>query len=145
MGELNRQCGECTLCCELMNIKAYDSPMYEPCKHCDVGSGCSIHKTRDEMCRNFQCGWLMGEMHDEDRPDRAGFLIEHLPDVPVILAITAQGRNDLVHRKTAALRKQYVDKGIAVVVARDVLLPVKMTSDEAGQYISSAAKAIGVL
>lgn len=119
--------------------------MYVACQHCDVGSGCSIHEVRDQMCRDFECGWLMGELDEDDRPDKVGFLIELLSGVPVALAITAPGRNDLVHNKTETLRAQYVDKGTAVVVARDVLLPDEMTNDEASEHIVNASKSIGVL
>lgn len=136
-----RKCGECTLCCKLLLVSVYDSPMYEYCKHCTAG-GCGIYETRDNVCREFKCGWLRGELTEEDRPDKSGFIVEHLDGVPVVLVLVDEGQDNKVYQETEKLKTQYVENGIAVVLKRSVLLPDTMTSDEATNYIIEAAESI---
>ena len=39
------------------------------CIHCDDGV-CTIYDTRPIDCQLFFCGWLLGMMEEEDRPDK---------------------------------------------------------------------------
>ncbi len=52
-------------------------PGYVPCQYLAANSqGCSIHQVRPKICRDFQCGWLMGLVADEEcRPDKLGLLV----------------------------------------------------------------------
>jgi hypothetical protein len=54
-----RSCGPCTLCCKLPAINDPDlvKPAGKWCGHCKPGSGCKIHDTRPQSCRDFQCAW----------------------------------------------------------------------------------------
>jgi hypothetical protein len=74
-----RDCGECTLCCQVQNIDKPDvqKPSGLLCRNC-VGGGCAIYETRYEVCRTFHCAWRQLANLDESwRPDRSGILIEY--------------------------------------------------------------------
>lgn len=34
------KCGDCTLCCKLLDISWMNSPVNEYCKECDINIGC---------------------------------------------------------------------------------------------------------
>jgi len=68
-----RECGECSLCCKVVEIEETESPRNEWCKHCDPGkAGCTIHSERPDSCRNCDCLWLQGMFDDEHKPDKTG-------------------------------------------------------------------------
>lgn len=67
-----RVCGECTLCCRFYAVREIAKPEGEWCRHC-TEAGCSVHASRPQSCRNFDCFWLMDEGFPEElRPDRCG-------------------------------------------------------------------------
>ena len=83
-----RECGECSVCCVLLNV---DTPEFQkmpqsPCAHLGPGGrGCTIHATRYPICRAYHCGWRYLKGLSEDwRPNKSGVLIdfqsEGLPD-----------------------------------------------------------------
>ncbi|MEI9928167.1 MAG: hypothetical protein WDN44_11295 [Sphingomonas sp.] len=57
-----RACGGCTLCCKVMGIGALAKPAGQWCRHCAVGSGCTIYPDRPAECRTFSCGYLSWPM-----------------------------------------------------------------------------------
>ena len=73
-----RECGDCTVCCQVLNI---DKPQVQKasgvlCQHCQ-GGGCAIYETRFDVCRNFHCAWRQLPNMDEGwRPDRSGVFAE---------------------------------------------------------------------
>jgi len=78
--DARRSCGECKVCCEgWLSADIYGHPMGggKPC-HFLGATGCSIYGSRPEVCRSFECGWLMaGSRFPEAwRPDQVGFLIQ---------------------------------------------------------------------
>jgi hypothetical protein len=55
-----RSCGECSLCCKVMQVDEFEKPQGVWCRHCAPGrGGCTIHADRPPVCREFFCGWLM--------------------------------------------------------------------------------------
>ena len=48
-------------------------PSYQWCKHCDIGVGCKIYKTRPQGCKDFLCLYLGGLTNL--KPNRCGFFI----------------------------------------------------------------------
>lgn len=50
-----RECGTCTMCCEVLRIEALAKPELTPCTH--QQGGCSIYPVRPSACREFFCGW----------------------------------------------------------------------------------------
>jgi uncharacterized cysteine cluster protein YcgN (CxxCxxCC family) len=67
-----RSCGECSLCCKLLHIQAFDKPVGVWCAHCAPGrGGCTIYETRPAECRNFHCSWLTSPaLGPEWRPNK---------------------------------------------------------------------------
>ena len=71
-----RPCGECSLCCKLYAIEELNKAEHEWCRHFAKGVGCSIHPSRPDPCRNFQCLWTFAAPLDETwRPDRCKFVM----------------------------------------------------------------------
>ena len=79
-----RECGDCNMCCKVYSI---DSGLfeedkthvfkkdYEWCKHCEVGVGCKIYDSRPNQCKDFQCGWSLGLVPEEWKPNKVGFVV----------------------------------------------------------------------
>jgi hypothetical protein len=62
-----RTCGDCSLCCKLLEISAERAPeVAKPagqwCKNC-VQPGCSIYDRRPALCRDFKCMWLLDDRY----------------------------------------------------------------------------------
>jgi hypothetical protein len=75
-----RSCGECTVCCEgwlSADIRGHKMGGGQPCHFLEAG-GCSIYGSRPDLCRSFECGWLMAgsRFPEEWRPDKVGFFIQ---------------------------------------------------------------------
>ena len=70
-----RECGDCNLCCKLTSIDFMEprKPSYQWCKHCDIGVGCKIYKTRPQGCKDFLCLYLGGLTNLI--PNKCGFFI----------------------------------------------------------------------
>jgi hypothetical protein len=67
-----RSCGDCSLCCKLTRIKAFDKPPGVWCAHCAPGrGGCTIYDTRPSECRDFYCDWrITPALGEEWRPNK---------------------------------------------------------------------------
>lgn len=65
-----RQCGECSLCCKLIEITEIGKPARQWCPDWDKGKGCTIYENRPDVCRNFSCLWLTGELPEKLSPRR---------------------------------------------------------------------------
>ena len=124
-----RECGECQVCCDLLNI---DSPEFQkmpqtPCAHlAGGGKGCAIHTTRYPACRAYHCAWrYMANFSEDWRPDRSGVLIDFQNDgIPAQyskrpgLRFTIAGPRETVHQPgfVNALTR-LLGAGIPVVLA----------------------------
>jgi Putative zinc- or iron-chelating domain len=63
-------------------IADFDKPAGERCPHQRHGKGCAIYARRPFGCRMWNCKWL-GDPEgtaDLSRPDRAGYVIDVMPD-----------------------------------------------------------------
>jgi Fe-S-cluster containining protein len=73
-----RQCNECQECCNgnlQVNVLGYEISKGNPCRFL-CSSGCSIHKSRPEVCRSFNCLWKMDESIPEDLyPKNSGVIM----------------------------------------------------------------------
>ena len=77
MTNQKRECGDCNMCCKLYSIhepKDFKKD-YEWCKHCKVGVGCKIYDSRPNQCKDFQCGWSLGLVPEEWKPNKVGFVV----------------------------------------------------------------------
>ncbi|MES2984017.1 MAG: hypothetical protein V4735_02385 [Pseudomonadota bacterium] len=53
-----RSCGDCALCCKILEIKALDKPRDVWCSHCSTRQKCDIYLDRPQTCRNYNCGYM---------------------------------------------------------------------------------------
>jgi uncharacterized protein len=59
---VDRDCGRCSLCCNLLYVIELNKPANTWCPHCRPGhGGCTIYDTRPSICRTYACGWLMSD------------------------------------------------------------------------------------
>ena len=80
------------MCCKIFVVPELDKPAGQWCRHFAKGAGCTIHTTRPNLCRVYQCTWSVVDFLDLAwRPDNAKFvmnsyenelLIETDPAVP---------------------------------------------------------------
>ena len=74
-GEVQRPCGTCTWCCDVLEIPELAKPFGQACPHsCNA---CAIYTQRPPSCRNFRCTWVMGFGRRRDRPDKSRALVEY--------------------------------------------------------------------
>jgi hypothetical protein len=98
----DRHCADCTLCCKLLPLKKGTDQQYpemhavfgvpgmlpewnkaagERCQHQRHHTGCAVYDKRPLCCRMWSCRWLVNnDTADLRRPDRAGYVIDMVPD-----------------------------------------------------------------
>lgn len=71
-------CGSCTECCRGPLALTVNNVAVTREAHCPnvTCSGCSIHATRPDVCRNFECGYIIDNLDISLRPDRCGAIIK---------------------------------------------------------------------
>ena len=76
-----RQCGSCTLCCKMLTVPEFGTVSGQWCPHCVKAKGCAIHAIRPDVCRAFQCGYILSPALGEHwRPSRSKLVIAFKPD-----------------------------------------------------------------
>ena len=71
------ECGECNLCCKLLETHDVISKIGEYCQYCD--KGCSIYSVRPKECRDYYCMWSqMSHAGIELRPDKSGIIFDKM-------------------------------------------------------------------
>ncbi len=91
-----QKCGECNLCCKLLDIDEVNSKHNEWCVHCVQKVGCMIYEKRPDECKNFNCAWSqMDYAGIEMRPDKCGALFEKFTD-HLIVGVTGGLMTSLV-------------------------------------------------
>lgn len=71
-----RDCGDCRLCCKVLDIPELEKPAGVWCKHaCDAG--CAIYKQpeRPEVCGTYECAWLTGYFEERHQPNRSKLVV----------------------------------------------------------------------
>jgi hypothetical protein len=53
-----RACNGCTLCCLVLAVQELAKPALQMCRHCEVGTGCTIYGDRPRQCQTYFCGYL---------------------------------------------------------------------------------------
>jgi hypothetical protein len=65
IAKTGRRCGECSLCCRLLDVKEL-KPTGQWCPHCQPGQGgCTIYQNRPRVCRDYACAWLINSDLDD--------------------------------------------------------------------------------
>ena len=108
------QCGECTLCCKLLETHDIASEIGVYCHHCK--DGCTIYDERPEECRTYQCMWLQMENAGEDlRPDKCGIIFDRMSDD----VITARLDDDLkINDLVMSQINNFKAEGFSVLIFR---------------------------
>lgn len=79
-----RQCGECTLCCNLLPVRSLDKGANERCKHQRGLKGCAVYASLERVspeCRLWSCRWISNSDTAElRRPDRSHYVIDPSPN-----------------------------------------------------------------
>ncbi len=75
-----RECGDCTMCCKVLEVGALKKPAGTWCTHCTTSRGCGIYETRPQECRDFMCAWLESHTLDERwKPSLCKFVVSAEP------------------------------------------------------------------
>jgi len=72
---VTRECGSCSACCAVLEVRAVDSPAWTPCDK-QIEGGCGIYADRPECCVAYRCLWLQGELGEDDRPNKVGVIVD---------------------------------------------------------------------
>jgi hypothetical protein len=78
-----RHCGDCQLCCKLLPVVEVDKKANQRCRHQKVHKGCQVYDkpAMPPCCKMWNCRWLVNDRTEAlRRPDRAGYVIDILPD-----------------------------------------------------------------
>lgn len=69
------ECGGCTACCMVCEVKAVNSPRNELCQYAD--NGCTIYESRPSECEGFDCFYSgQPDLPEFLRPDNLGVMLE---------------------------------------------------------------------
>jgi hypothetical protein len=85
---MNRQCGDCQLCCKLLPVPPLDKKGGERCRYQKHGKGCTVYHRPGfpPECGFWSCRWLVADDTAElSRPDRSHYVIDLMPDFISIL------------------------------------------------------------
>lgn len=127
-----RPCGECSLCCKLLDIGAaegfpFEKPAGQWCPHCSPGKGCQIrHTDFPDVCHSYQCAWKFPRvgLPEEMRPDKVHAIFElddHLPNFPndAIVHVTCDYKNPSAQTSLPRLMdylEEQTERGLSFVV-----------------------------
>jgi hypothetical protein len=115
-------CDGCTACCKVLKIRELDKPGNTWCRHCSIGTGCTIYDTRPESCRVYECLWLKTQRMEKPivaalRPDKSRVVIgttNHGEDL--ILYVTPDRPDAWKRGEFGRFVAQMKNKGVAVMV-----------------------------
>lgn len=72
----SKHCGDCTLCCKVMEIEQLGKPAHSWCPHCQPRHGCTIYRERPTECGAFNCLWLLNDLLDDRwKPNKAKLVL----------------------------------------------------------------------
>jgi len=119
-----RSCGDCHVCCILLEIAALAKPPRESCVHL-AGGQCSRYETRPDACRAFHCLWLRGALQSNDtrlRPENLGVLLDayvSLPSHKLRIVAVEVWADALEHADARAILAALAEFGTVTVYYRD--------------------------
>src|SRR5215831_5876594 len=71
-----RSCGDCALCCRLLDVPEAGKPRNDWCPHCNH-HGCKIYESRPQICRDYTCAWLVNKSYpDYWKPSECGMIVD---------------------------------------------------------------------
>ena len=85
-----RTCGDCAMSCKIPVIPELNKPYNTWCTHCIDKASCSIHDTRPQRCRDFNCYFLGSQLGEEWRPSKCRMILAAHEDRMVIMVDPAR-------------------------------------------------------
>ena len=83
-----RACGSCTMCCKVLHIEEFSKPAGKLCASCVAGGGCAIYAARPQVCRDYECEWLMERsLPVALKPEKVGTILMVDPDTDQYQAV----------------------------------------------------------
>lgn len=120
MAEAQRQCGDCSLCCKLLEIPELNKPKDAWCPNFQSGAGCGIYAERPHSCRTFVCRWLADPgIGPEWKPNRCKMMLDAKPGLFIVHVDPAAGQPWRAEPYRSTLRtwaSQALASGILVLV-----------------------------
>ena len=110
------KCGECTLCCKLLELHEIPSEIGVYCEKCIPCEGCTVHDNKPQECKDYQCMWTQMEHVSIDlRPDKCGIIFDRVAS-DVITARLEEGKmiNDLLMGQI----NHFINEGFSVLIFR---------------------------
>lgn len=129
-----QKCGECDLCCKLLEIHDIPSKIGEYCQYCN--KGCTIRDTRPKECSTYQCMWSqMENVGNELRPDQCGIIFDRITD-DVITARLEENKlmNPLVHNQV----NNFIEEGFSVLIFRGKDMKYFLNDNHTKEYVLGA-------
>ncbi len=81
------------MCCTALEIVELKKPAGPACPNCILSGGCTIYADRPQVCRDFECLWLVGrDLPANMRPDRIGTLFMEDDETEEYRAVCAPER-----------------------------------------------------
>jgi len=135
-------CGTCNACCKVFEIPELTKPAGDWCKHCDVGVGCTIYDARPEICRSFECFWLISQSREDPRerlapdlrPDKSKVVLSPTTNENVIAATTMPGSPLAYQRADVMLLIKTLSSGGMAVVCGPPRATRRVLFDKDGSH-----------
>ena len=110
-------CGDCNLCCKLLETHDVPSKIGTYCEHCS-DKGCGIYNERPKECSTYQCMWTMmpAKFATIDlRPDNCGIIFDRQSEDVITARIEEDKKiDDLLMGQIRSFNKE----GFSVLVFR---------------------------
>ena len=108
-----KQCGDCSLCCKLMDIKELNKPKDVWCPNFQTGVGCGIYSDRPPSCRNFVCHWLAdATIGPEWKPNHCKMMLYMRPNILTVHVDPSAGQPWRAEPYRSTLRN-WAERGLA--------------------------------
>lgn len=113
-----KECGGCTLCCELLPVPQLQKPESVLCGFCKRGVGCTVHERRPLVCRTFDCVYIQDEeIGLELRPDNCKVMFEKVNDTLYLALELPRDVGSWREKKVSDFIKKLNKKGISIIVS----------------------------
>jgi hypothetical protein len=87
-----KECGDCSLCCKLIEVPPLEKPANQWCQHCTKRS-CAIYEKRPTICHSFDCLWKVSHvLGDELQPSKCKVVFEVFHPERIVLAMVDPDR-----------------------------------------------------